>query len=139
MEKEKEKDTPTCRSATGDNETPHEEKLKPYPPEFEEFYKAYPKHERKQLAFKSWEVAVKGIKLRDGTDRGTICQRLVKAAQRFAASPVSKTRWCPNASAWLNQGRYEDDPETWNRVPEDEPSKAKQRILTDEEMADPEM
>ena len=76
----------------------------PYSPEFEEFWKTYPRRDcSKMEAFKSYTQATEG-----GIDH----EGIITGAREFAAYVERKAtgqRYIPHASTWLNQRRWEAD------------------------------
>lgn len=74
-----------------------------------EIYKAYPKKVGKKDAIDSIIKALKTIP----TDQLT--ERVHAYAAAIAKWPKEKRSYVPNPSTWFNQGRWEDDPETWKR------------------------
>lgn len=73
------------------------------PEMFARFYAIYPRRIGKKAAEKAWVKALK-----DGADP----ESLISAAQRYAASRVGQDpKYTPHPATWLNQGRWEDEPE----------------------------
>lgn len=67
-------------------------------------------------AGRAYLKALKSIKGRmaeigDGGDdpHGFLLARMLA----FSKSPKAKGQYCPHPATWLNEGRYDDDPETW--------------------------
>jgi hypothetical protein len=81
---------------------------------FLDFYNAYPLHVGKQAAYRAWTKAGKRLKQDGGKTSTEAVAYLVDRAKAFAASPKGHSEYVPNPAAWLNQGRYDDDPEAWN-------------------------
>ena len=76
-----------------------------YHPEFEKWWKAYPRKAGKKNAFRSWKRATRFIS----------AEELLSITQVFANSPKGKDkRFCPYPATWLNQERYRDDMSEWN-------------------------
>ncbi|MFI8660768.1 hypothetical protein ACIGKR_12320 [Rhodococcus qingshengii] len=72
-----------------------------YTPEFEEWWKIYPRGEAKGAAFKAYENARRQV--------GT--QRLLEAVRGYAADPnLPEQTFIPYAQKWLNEQRYADGP-----------------------------
>lgn len=72
-----------------------------YTPEFEEWWKVYPRGEAKGAAFKAYENARRQV--------GT--QRLLDAVRGYAADPnLPEQTFIPYAQKWLNEQRYADGP-----------------------------
>ncbi len=91
----------------------------PYPPEFEDWWLQYPKHRReaKDKAAEAYAAAVNRIvathpQLDIEQARAFLRQRTVE----YAISPAgNKGTYTPMPVSWLNAGRYDDDPQSWNR------------------------
>jgi hypothetical protein len=79
-----------------------------YPSDFEEFWKIYPRREGKLAALKAWK------KLKIGQKR-----RAWQVAKRDAAMLKARGQYCPLPATWLNQGRFDDDP---NARPAEKPA-----------------
>jgi hypothetical protein len=73
------------------------------PEGFREFWSAYPNHQKRSEAVKSFRRAV----LRDGPDR--IAAGL-ETWVRYWAADGTEQRFIPHPTTWLNQNRYEDTP-----------------------------
>jgi hypothetical protein len=70
---------------------------------FDDFYRAYPRHEGRAAAERKYLALVK-------TRKATPAQ-LIEGARRFAADPnLPEKRFVPHPATWLNQGRWEDEP-----------------------------
>lgn len=70
---------------------------------FGRFYAAYPRKVGPKAAEKAWLKAIK-----DGADM----EKLISAAQRFARSRSGRDQqYTPHPATWLNQGRWDDEPE----------------------------
>jgi hypothetical protein len=70
---------------------------------FARFYAAYPRKAGRKAAEKAWAKALK-----DGTDP----EMLVQAAGRYAGERAGQDpKFTPHPATWLNQGRWDDDPE----------------------------
>jgi hypothetical protein len=61
-------------------------------------------------AWRAWQRAVKQVP----------AETLLEAVRAFAESPLGKGRFCPGPTPWLNQGRWEDDREAWQRGDDDD-------------------
>lgn len=70
-----------------------------YSPEFEEFWRVYPRGEAKKAAYEAYQKAVK-----QGATSETILQAIFRQAPKMKLRP----EYIPYAQKWLNQGRYED-------------------------------
>jgi len=83
--------------------TPHENfrpiaKIDP----FDAFWRAYPRRTAKLAAQKAFASAIK---------RGADPNAMTAAAQSFADSPDRDPQFTPHPATWLNQGRYDDQPQ----------------------------
>jgi hypothetical protein len=94
---------------------------KPLEP-FERWWSTVPKKVGKQAAQRAYDKAVKFLRSRPpeagpGADdpHGFLLERMAA----FAASPKARSDFCPNPSTWLSEGRYDDDPATWERSRQD--------------------
>lgn len=106
-----------------------------YSASFEAWYSAYPRHVGKQQASAAYGRAVDRIVLATGDDKPTSSAWLLRVTTAFAASPAGRAgAFTPHPSTWLNQGRYDDDPNEWN-VTDQEKTKAGQPCSI-EELAD---
>jgi hypothetical protein len=76
---------------------------KPVDERFQVFWVAYPRKVAKGAAVKAWGTAVK---------RGADPEKILAAAEAFAFACRGKdSEYVPHASTWLNQERYNDEPE----------------------------
>lgn len=79
------------------------------PEMFVRFYTIYPRRIGKKAAEKAWAKAIK-----DGAEP----ELVIQAAQRYAASRVGQDpKYTPHPATWLNQGRWEDEPERTTFAP----------------------
>jgi hypothetical protein len=70
---------------------------------FARFYMAYPRRVGRQAAEKAWHKALKA---------GAKPEVLVESAHRFARQRSGQDpKYTPYPATWLNQGRWDDDPE----------------------------
>ena len=91
----------------------------PYSPEFEDWWRQYPKHRRegKDKAAPAYSEALARIVANHaGMDydqaRGYLRQRTIE----YAGSPAGNNGvYTPLPASWLNAGRFEDDPQSWNK------------------------
>lgn len=74
----------------------------PTPPEFEEFWAAYPRKIGKAAALKAWKSATKT------THPDTIQAGIEAHRDNLAAR---EARFIPHPSTWLNAGRWDDEPD----------------------------
>jgi hypothetical protein len=73
-------------------------------------YEAYPKHVGKVDALKSIDRVLTRF---DGAKLLAITQAYRAVVETW---PPADLQFVPNPSTWFNQGRYEDDPGTWQRA-----------------------
>lgn len=73
-----------------------------YPPDFEDFWRAYPKKTGKQAAFRRWKEAAK---------RADPTLIIEKAGEYARSVQGTEKRFIKNPEGWLNAGRYEDEVE----------------------------
>ena len=79
-----------------------------YPSDFEEFWKVYPRREGKAKAYEAWKKLSLAQK-----------RRAYLALKGQLALLETKRRdgrgdFCPHPATWINQGRFDDDPEMTN-------------------------
>jgi hypothetical protein len=71
-------------------------------PEFDEFWQLWPRRESKATAIKAWDKAVKKIPATE----------MIEKARAYVTSPKAPARdYFPYAATWLNQERWNDEPE----------------------------
>jgi len=71
-------------------------------PEFDEFWQLWPRRESKATAIKAWDKAVKKIPSTE----------IIEKARAYVTSPKAPARdYFPYAATWLNQERWNDEPE----------------------------
>jgi hypothetical protein len=94
---------PTVPDPTGDESKCA--KRTPYPPLFEEFWKAYPQagRVRKKSALAAWRVA----------ERQEDAQTIIAAAREYAGCGQVKAGFCRQATTWLNGASWDDDRAAW--------------------------
>lgn len=104
-DKDKDKDTDKDKEEGGVGET-----------EFAAWWSTVPNKVGKQAAAKAYRNAVRNVRNRpaaegEGGDdpHGFLLARMLA----FSKSPKAKGQYCPHPATWLNEGRYDDDPETW--------------------------
>ena len=82
-----------------------QEKIKPLAitsPEFDQFWQLWPRRESKATAIKAWDKAVKKIPSTE----------IIEKARAYVTSPKAPARdYFPYAATWLNQERWNDEPE----------------------------
>jgi hypothetical protein len=79
------------------------------PEMFARFYAIYPRRIGKKAAEKAWAKAMK---------TGADPELVIQSAQRYAASRVGQDpKYTPHPATWLNQGRWEDEPERTTFAP----------------------
>lgn len=72
----------------------------PYPEDFEEFWEAYPRRQKKGDALKAFTNALKR----------TTFDRVLAGAQQLRDDPNRVDQYTPLAATWLNADGWEDDP-----------------------------
>lgn len=72
-------------------------------PDFVRFWTAYPRKVGKPAAFRAWQAAVK---------RGADPEVLIAAAERYHDDPSRKQDYTKHPGPWLNDERYNDQPDT---------------------------
>ncbi len=78
------------------------------PERFERFWEAYPKHKSKQAAIRAWDA----LKADDTTIRN-----MALGLMRDLQDPQwQNIQFIPHASTWLNQRRWEDEPDEAPKV-----------------------
>lgn len=75
-----------------------------------DIYAEYPRKVGREKALSAINVALKKVKADD------LLAKVKEYAQAVAQWPASEKQYVPNPATWFNQGRWEDDPETWKRV-----------------------
>lgn len=74
-------------------------KRKEYTPEFETFWKAYPRKIAKPEAFKAWEK----------NDRPSLDKILAAIEQQKQTEQWRDVKFIPHPATWINQGRWDDE------------------------------
>lgn len=88
-----------------------------YTPEFEAWWRTYPRREAKEKAAASYEASLTKLASRPGGRDGAV-EWLQDVTAVYAASRIVETSVIgalPHPTTWLNQGRYDDDPAAWDR------------------------
>lgn len=98
-------------------------------PDFDEFWRLYPRKAGKSEAAKAWGNAIK-----NGADPASLLAAL-KAHAEYHQAAKTEQQFIPHASTWLNQKRYEDDPPPLPRRQNTGPDTAP-RDMTEEEIRD---
>lgn len=78
-----------------------------YSPEFQEFWRSYPKRDGsnpKHLAYRAYRAAIKS-----GAKPAAILEGASRLAQSFAGKPNGERRFIPQAATWINQRRWLDE------------------------------
>lgn len=82
--------------------------------QLETIYQTYPRHVGKAKALQAIRKALQEISRRD--DIPDPAAWLVHRVQMFAQSPAGQAgTFTPHPATWMNQGRYDDNPEEWSR------------------------
>lgn len=84
-------------------------------PGFDEFYAVFPRKVGKGAARKAWAAAMK---------RGVDPNHILAAAQRYRDSPVRVPHYTKHPGPWLNDERYDDEPDTLPLAPAGPPRPA---------------
>ena len=87
-----------------------------YPPAFEAFWDAYPKHKDKKAALKAWKQATKEVPN----------ETLIDAALAYAKDENRDPQYTKHPATWLNAGAWDDQPDQptphnismWDYLPE---------------------
>lgn len=87
-----------------------------YPPAFQAFWDAYPKHKDKKAALKAWKQATKEVPN----------ETLIEAATAYAADKTRDPQYTKHPATWLNAGAWDDQPDQpaphnismWDYLPE---------------------
>ena len=74
----------------------------PYPEEFEEWYRTYPRHVGKRKAFTAWKTAIKRV------DPTTLLARTQEFASHVKAQGTDQ-RFVPHPTTWLNRDGWDDE------------------------------
>ena len=88
-----------------------------YLPEFETWWKSYPRHRRteKLAAFKEWKKALARVKIERAEMPEQAHHWLQLRVEAYAASGAGQGEYTPAPKRWLANGRYDDDPASWER------------------------
>lgn len=95
-----ESDVPPRGSGVARRESAVVKRSEEYPPEFEEFYRVYPRRVAKRAAASAWKKAVR---------RASVAE-IMAGAERFRDDPNREQEFTPHPATWLNQDRWGDDP-----------------------------
>lgn len=79
--------------------------------DFATFWQAYPVKSGKPAAYKAWLKALA---------RGATAEHITAAAKRYRDDPRRDPEHTKYAQGWLNDERYNDEPDTGNGVPDDD-------------------
>lgn len=97
-------------SQTGD-----EKPKQTYSQSFERWYSHYPKKVAKQAAATAFGRALTKIAMTRSIHRNEALEWLCDVTAIFSKSPKGMGQFVPYPATWLNEGRYDDDFEEWNR------------------------
>lgn len=103
QEAESESDTDRVIHFVHNSRARKQRATRPEPKGFEEFWRYYPAKVGKAAARKAWPKAVQ--------QAGSPEELVIALKARLHLFP-DEAQYIPNPSTWLNQGRWEDDPET---------------------------
>ena len=87
-----------------------------YSDEFENWWKCYPRREAKGAAWKAWPKAVASIQQAQDIAQPTAVTWLIETTKRFSESPKGKGEYVPHPATFLNEKRFDDDPQQWQRA-----------------------
>ncbi len=86
----------------------------PCPCGFDQFWEVYPRKEGKIKAREAFQKAVKLLRQDLRFQEQDPVEYLISKATEFASTPRGQAgQYCPHPTTWLHQGRYDDDPATW--------------------------
>ena len=88
--------------------------------DIEMIYQAYPRHVGKRAALGKIRKALDIFRSDAGPSftEGNAVSWLYNRVTAFARSPAGQAgHYTPYPATWFNQGRYDDDPRTWQEVP----------------------
>ncbi len=108
------KETPAAPAAS--SEEPAARKRRTYPEAFETWWAVYPTKAGKHEAKNAWESAYRRVMADNGLSAAEAQARLLEAATAFSKTPKGMGQHCPYPATWLNGGRYDDDPNTWQET-----------------------
>lgn len=103
--------------------------------DFQSFWKAYPKQRRTggKAAYRKWQASVKELAARPEHDtRQNAIAWLLERCKAYARSPQGQSEFAVMPSVWLNQGRYDDEDEAWDRS-DGKQEEVRCKLPTDEE------
>lgn len=83
-----------------------------YAKAFTDWWFVYPRKVGKEAASKAYAKAGKRL-VKRGMEREAAVAFLLDRCRAFSQSPIADGEFCPHASTWLNEGRYDDDPQEW--------------------------
>lgn len=87
-----------------------------YTTSFESWYSHYPRKVGKHEASSAFGRAIQRISASRSLSTADAQAWLTDVTRMFADSPAGRAGlFVPHPGTWLNQGRYDDDPQEWNR------------------------
>ena len=99
---------------------------------FERFWEEVPNKVGRKAAFRAWRSAMRDVTQLNCTTHEQAAAKLTERMRAFAASPKAQGRFCPSPAKWIREGRYDDDPSTWQACV-DENAEATLKRKRDEE------
>jgi hypothetical protein len=92
-----------------------------YHPQFERWWRVYPRREGKASAARRWREAGARLRQAHGWSTQQAVDYLQERAEAFASTPKGQhPNLCPLPTTWLHQGRYDDDPARWQVAGDDQ-------------------
>ena len=95
-----------------------------YSADFEKFWKIYPslRKSKKADTYAAWEKALSG---------GASQEIILSAVVLFSQSNVGLGKYCPGPLPWINQKRWEDDPQSWETMDETQDPRGNISLLSE--------
>ena len=118
-------------------------KFQAYSNAFLAWWLEYPLKVAKKPAADAYDDAIQFLVKTEGMPTVEARLKLVKSAKLFGESETGRGKYCPNPATWLNQRRWDDNPEEWDgqsREPAPDPrgniAAAEEWLETKEEQRD---
>lgn len=103
---------------------------------FDAWWRACPRKVGRKEAARAYANAVLAIRGRpptEGPGGDDPHAFLLERINAFAISPKGRGEFCPHPSTWLNQGRYDDDPQAWQETRLNNTGKPRPKLTPEEE------